>query len=250
MTAWQRPRKSILISKSRPRMIGGPLTPMKSTSAACAPAKNHLTFPTSTRATQSSRRLPRQIRQRAELLGGDSRPAGASVCLHLRGFSDQRIGHLQTCRGCDAASFSEARFRRLFSAAKQTGSSRIEVVVDSSADRLRVLGNKGELPRAIRKWVNADGRMADDSPETALEELRQLGATDYPWLRVSCARVRHGWKTAVARLERRQAPSAEPRVAGSRAVNGTSAGNQGPALSLSARRDASSRLHRAGPARR
>src|SRR6266481_8731571 len=50
---------------------------------------------------------------------------------------DFRINGLGTCKHVEAVLLHlEARFRRLFKAAQQNGSNRIEVVVDSNADTL------------------------------------------------------------------------------------------------------------------
>src|SRR5881296_2377423 len=60
---------------------------------------------------------------------------------------DFRINGLGTCKHVEATLLHlEARFRRLFAAAREHGSSRIEVVVDSTADTLHVWNGHGELP--------------------------------------------------------------------------------------------------------
>src|SRR6266568_4794240 len=71
---------------------------------------------------------------------------------------DFRINGLGTCKHVEAVLlYLEARFRRLFRSAQQNGSNRIEVVVDSSADTLRVLNGHGELPDPLQKWFDTEG---------------------------------------------------------------------------------------------
>ena len=99
---------------------------------------------------------------------------------------DFRINGLGTCKHVEAVLLHlEARFRRLFTAARQNGSERIEVVVDSAADTLRVLSGQARLPRAVAKWFDAAGLLPNGSPEPALTALEQLRAADFPKLRVS-----------------------------------------------------------------
>src|SRR2546425_6672274 len=79
---------------------------------------------------------------------------------------DFRINGLGTCKHVEAVLLHlEARFRRLFKLAQQEGSKRIELVVDAAADTLRVVNCQGNLPRAVQKWFDADGRLANGSPE-------------------------------------------------------------------------------------
>src|SRR5947207_10356499 len=101
---------------------------------------------------------------------------------------DFRTNGLGTCKHVEAVLLHlEARFRRLFKAAQQNGSNRIEVVVDSKADTLRVLNGHGELPDALQKWFDAEGKLADPdvSGETALTALEQLREADFPQIRIS-----------------------------------------------------------------
>src|SRR5437879_11227467 len=75
---------------------------------------------------------------------------------------DFRINGLGTCKHVEAVLLHlEGRFRRLFRAAQQNGSNRIEVVVDSKADTLRVLNGHGELPDALQKWFDTEGNLPD-----------------------------------------------------------------------------------------
>ena len=99
---------------------------------------------------------------------------------------DFRINGLGTCKHVEGVLLHlEARFRHLFSTARKKGSDRLEVVVDSSADTLRVLGGNGALPRPVGKWFSADGRLANGSPEAALAALKQLKEDGLAHLRIS-----------------------------------------------------------------
>jgi hypothetical protein len=101
---------------------------------------------------------------------------------------DFRVNGLGTCKHVEAVLLHlEARFKRLFRAAQQNGSNRIEVVVDHASGTLRLLKGHGEVPRAVAKWFDAEGRLAnqDASGETGLSALRQLREVDCPQLRVS-----------------------------------------------------------------
>src|SRR6266705_2510047 len=94
---------------------------------------------------------------------------------------DFRINGLGTCKHVESVLLHlEARFRRLFKAAQQNGSNRIEVVVDSNADTLRVLNEHGELPDALQQRFDAEGHLAnpDVSGETTLAALERLRAAD------------------------------------------------------------------------
>jgi hypothetical protein len=99
---------------------------------------------------------------------------------------DFRTNGLGTCKHVEAVLLHlEARFRRLFTAARQNGSNRIEVVVDPAADTLRAANGHGELPSAVAKWFDGAGRLANGSPENALAALQQLRAADLPQIRIS-----------------------------------------------------------------
>ena len=97
---------------------------------------------------------------------------------------DFRINGLGTCKHVEAVLLHlEARFRRLFASARQKGSTRIEIIVDPAADTLRVLN--GELPRAVQKWFDNEGRLRNGSPETALSALQQLRENGLPQIRIA-----------------------------------------------------------------
>src|SRR2546425_8897444 len=108
--------------------------------------------------------------------------SGMTYCVEVRDLRqkqcacdcvDFRINGLGTCKHVEAVLLHlQARFRRLFKLAQQEGSKRIELVVDAAADTLRVVNCQGNLPRAVQKWFDADGRLANGSPEEMLEALR------------------------------------------------------------------------------
>src|SRR2546422_8728189 len=75
---------------------------------------------------------------------------------------DFRTNSLGTCKHVEAVLLHlEARFPRLFKAAQQKGPNRIEVVVDSNPEHLRVLNGPGELPDAPPKVVDTQGNHAN-----------------------------------------------------------------------------------------
>src|SRR5258708_3922202 len=99
---------------------------------------------------------------------------------------DFRINGLGTCKHVEAVLLHlEPRFRRLFTSARVKGSTRSEVGVDWARDSLRVLSGDGTLRRAVRKWFDPDGRLANGSPESALASLRQLHESELPRIRIS-----------------------------------------------------------------
>jgi superfamily II DNA/RNA helicase len=99
---------------------------------------------------------------------------------------DFRINGLGTCKHVEAVLLHlQARFRRLFTTAAKGGSTRLEVVVDPVADTVRVQNGSDRLPRALRKWFDAAGRLAHGAPEAGLTALEQLRAADFPQIRLS-----------------------------------------------------------------
>ena len=79
----------------------------------------------------------------------------------------------------------EARHKKLFKSAQAAGSNRIEVTVDRATDNLRVQNGQGKPPRAVGGWFDAEGRLLHESPEAAVEALRQLRDSDFPQIRIS-----------------------------------------------------------------
>ena len=99
---------------------------------------------------------------------------------------DFRINGLGLCKHVEAVMLQlQARHKHLFQAAHAAGSNRLEVIVDHAADTLRVLNGYDNLPRAVGKWFDAAGRLANGPPETALDALRQLRDADFPQIRLA-----------------------------------------------------------------
>ena len=97
---------------------------------------------------------------------------------------DFRINGLGTCKHVEAVLLLlQARHKRLFRAAMEGSSDRIEITLDHAADTLRVLHNRRTLPRAVARWFGMDGRLAEARPESAIEALRQLGGDGLPQIR-------------------------------------------------------------------
>jgi hypothetical protein len=99
---------------------------------------------------------------------------------------DFRINGLGTCKHVEAVLLQlEARYRRLFKAAAQGGSTRIDLVPDTSEDVLRVVSGNGPLPRPVLKWFDEQGCLRNGSPEAALAELQKLQKDGLPQIRIS-----------------------------------------------------------------
>jgi ERCC4-related helicase len=99
---------------------------------------------------------------------------------------DFRINGLGTCKHVEAVLLQlEARFRRLFKAAAQGESTRIDLVPDATEDTLRLVNGNGNLPRAVLKWFDEQGCLRNGSPENALSAMQQLKEAGFPHLRVS-----------------------------------------------------------------
>jgi hypothetical protein len=99
---------------------------------------------------------------------------------------DFRINGLGTCKHVEAVLLHlEGRYRRLFTGAQKSGPTRLEVVIDPVADTLRLVNGGDKPPRAVAKWFDAKGRLANGSPETALDALEQLREGGYPQIRIS-----------------------------------------------------------------
>lgn len=99
---------------------------------------------------------------------------------------DFRINGLGVCKHVEAVLLQlEARHKKPFKTAHISGSSRIEIVLDRAADSVRVLNGHTRLPRAVGKWFDAQGYLANGSPEAALDALRQLQDAGLPEVRLS-----------------------------------------------------------------
>src|SRR5262245_28162287 len=99
---------------------------------------------------------------------------------------DFRINGLGTCKHVEAVLLHlEGRFRRLFETAARGVSTRIDVVPDFERDTLRVLLRNRSLPRALREWLDADGRLLEGPVEAALQTFSELRDKELPQLRLS-----------------------------------------------------------------
>ncbi len=99
---------------------------------------------------------------------------------------DFRINGLGLCKHVEAVRMQlEAHHKRLLKEAIASGSNRIEITVDREASTLRAKFNAGELPKEVAEWFGPDGRLADRSPEDAVEALRKLQGSSLPLLRLS-----------------------------------------------------------------
>jgi len=99
---------------------------------------------------------------------------------------DFRINGLGTCKHVEAVLLNlERRFKKLFNSAAQTGTCRIDVVLDRERDTLRVSPAVGGLPMEARRWFGEDGCLRNGSPETVVTRLRELSEDGSPELRIS-----------------------------------------------------------------
>jgi hypothetical protein len=99
---------------------------------------------------------------------------------------DFRINGLGTCKHIEAVLLLlERRFKRLFQAAVQKGSDRVDLVPDAALGSLRLLNANGSLPRTIREWFDASDVLKNGSPEDATAALERLRQAEFPELRVS-----------------------------------------------------------------
>ena len=101
---------------------------------------------------------------------------------------DFRINQLGTCKHVEAVLLLlHSSFKKLFNAAKLSGSDRIDIVPDTAAGTLRAVipANGKPLPRSLRRWFNPDGSATTQArPEETVEALAKLQAR-IPALRLS-----------------------------------------------------------------
>ncbi len=99
---------------------------------------------------------------------------------------DFRINGLGTCKHVEAVLLQlERRFKRLFQAAAQKGSDRVDLVPDAALGTLRLANANGSLPKAVREWFDASGTLKNGSPEDAAAALERLRQADFSELRIS-----------------------------------------------------------------
>lgn len=96
------------------------------------------------------------------------------------------INGLGTCKHVEAVlQYLECRFPRLYAAAKRDGSPRLDVVLDSAKDTLRLRAPRGRIPPALQEWFDGDGLLLSGSPEEAVSALGALQCDGLPALRIS-----------------------------------------------------------------
>lgn len=99
---------------------------------------------------------------------------------------DFRINGLGTCKHVEAVLLQlERRFKRLFRAAAQQGSTRLDLVPDPAQGGLRLVNSNGSLPKIVRGWFDATGVLMKGSPDEAVAALERLRQEVCPELRVS-----------------------------------------------------------------
>lgn len=96
---------------------------------------------------------------------------------------DFRINGLGTCKHVEAVLLHlEGRYKKLFKAAGENGSYRIDIVPDHATDTLRLARGLKDLTRPLRRLFDARGVLRDGSPEEAIEKLSKA---EIPALRIS-----------------------------------------------------------------
>lgn len=99
---------------------------------------------------------------------------------------DFRINGLGTCKHVEAVLLQvERRFKRLFRAAAQHGSDRVELVPDVAPGTLRLVNANASLPKVVRQWFDAAGALRNGSAEDAVAALERLRQANFPELRIS-----------------------------------------------------------------
>ncbi len=99
---------------------------------------------------------------------------------------DFRINGLGTCKHVEAVLLQlERRFKRLFQAAAQRGSDRVDLVPEAALGTLRLVSGNARLPKAIREWFDTTGALKGGSPEEAVAMVERLRLADFPELRIS-----------------------------------------------------------------
>jgi hypothetical protein len=99
---------------------------------------------------------------------------------------DFRINGLGTCKHVEAVLlYLESRFKRLFRAAANNGTSRFDVIPDPASDSIRLVNGGRPMPGPLRAWFGSNGDLRQGQPEDAIEALKQLDASAAPGLRLS-----------------------------------------------------------------
>jgi ERCC4-related helicase len=98
--------------------------------------------------------------------------------------TDFRINGLGTCKHVEAVLLHlEARFPKLFAAALENGSDRIDVVWDDRLDTLRIENGMDRKPAALSEFFDGNGLLLLN--HDAEEGVQTLGRLDLPPLRIS-----------------------------------------------------------------
>ncbi|HVU23125.1 MAG TPA: DEAD/DEAH box helicase [Opitutus sp.] len=103
--------------------------------------------------------------------------------------TDFRVNGLGTCKHVEAVlALLQAKSKKAWSAARRHGSPRIDLVPDPERNALLVERNLAALPRPLRRWFDAEGRMPTDSLPAFQAALGadasavRLSVTIAPWL--------------------------------------------------------------------
>ena len=99
---------------------------------------------------------------------------------------DFRVNGLATCKHVEAVRlFLEEEHGERLAAARASGSTRLDLVLDRTHETLRAEGDLRRLPKGLRRLFATDGKLPHDiQPEEAVEAWRTAAATE-PQLRVS-----------------------------------------------------------------
>jgi SNF2 domain-containing protein/helicase-like protein len=99
---------------------------------------------------------------------------------------DFRVNGLGTCKHVEAVLLHlRARFKRLFETSAREGSTRLEVLPDITRNSLRLENGNSSTPRPLRVWFDEEGRLKKGATEEALDNLRELAASQVSELRLS-----------------------------------------------------------------
>ncbi len=163
--------------------------------------------------------------------------SGLTYCVEIRSVRERqfacscvdfRINGLGTCKHAEAVLLHlEGRYKKLFKAAGENGSYRIDIVPDHAADTLRLAGGLKDLTRPLRRLFDKRGVLRDG--HRIAEQGGDPGAAHLPGRRAVGAAKAPGDGAQVA-AQGVRAEGAHRRVA--------AAGDPGPAVPLPAPRHA------------
>jgi len=99
---------------------------------------------------------------------------------------DFRVNGLGTCKHVEAVLlYLDGRYAKLFRAAAAQSSTRLEVLPDPSAGTLRLSPGSNRIPVPVARWFPEGGRLKEADLDAAVNELKEMGKTAWPALRVS-----------------------------------------------------------------